>query len=120
MFYNISRTLEIIPYFSWGILTVVLIFLEVKNFREQLSDGLSAEPGRGGFVLPPGDGYEYYVSANSIVYILQKAKNRFRIYVVQGAYPNTKMKRDKYGAYFNVRCHDTGTAEKIVDTAFGM
>lgn len=118
MFYNIERTLEFLPYISWGILALALVLLEVKNVKEMLIDRPMADPGRGGFIPPSGDGYEYYVSRSTVVYIIQKAKNRFRIYLIQGDGPNAHMKRDKHGAYFTVRCEDTSTAEKIVDNAF--
>ena len=118
MFYNIERTLEFLPYISWGILVMVLVFLEIKNLKEMLIDGPVAEPGRGGFIPPSGDGYEYYVSSSAIVYILQKAKNRFRVYLIQGDSPNTHMKHDKHGSYFTIRCEDTSAAEKIIDNTF--
>lgn len=120
MFYNISRTLEVMPYISWSVLFIVWLFIEIKCYKEQLSDEPQAEPGRENFILPPGDGYEYYVSSNCIVYILRKARNRFRVYVVQGEMPGVKIKKDQYGMYFNARCQDTGSAERIVDKAFGM
>lgn len=118
MFYNISRTLEILPYLSWAILFVGLCFLEVKNYREQLSEAPVPEPGRGGFVPPPGEGYEYYVSAESIVYILKKAKRLYRIYVVQGKTPNAMIKHDRFGSYFIVRCDSSAVAENIIDRSF--
>lgn len=118
MFYNIERTLDFLPCISWGILALTLVFLEVKNLKEMLIDRPQANPGRGGFIPPSGEGYEYYVSRSTIVYILQRAKNRFRIYLIQGESPNARMKRDKHGTYFTVRCEDTSTAEKIVDNAF--
>ena len=59
-------------------------------------------------------------SSNSIVYILRKARKCFRIYIVQGDNPGVKIKKDRYGKYFNARCQDTGSAERIVDKAFGM
>ncbi|MDO4324664.1 MAG: hypothetical protein Q4E24_01300 [bacterium] len=120
MFYNISKTLESLPYIAYGLLGAVWMILEIKNFREQLSEGPVTEPGRGGFILPPGEGYEYYVNSNSICYILQKARKKFKIYVIQGDSPAVKLKRDKYGTYFNARCQDAGAAEKIVDAAYGM
>jgi hypothetical protein len=120
MFYNISKTLEILPYLSYIILVTTWIILEIKHFTEQLTDGPMAEPGRGNFVPPPGEGYEYYVNSNSICYILSKAKYRYKIYVIRGEAPAAKLKKDKYGVYFNARCQDAGAAEKIVDVAYGM
>lgn len=120
MFYNISKTLEILPYMAYGLLGIIWIFLEIKNYRGHVTEGPVAEPGREGFIPPPGEGYEYYVSSNNICYILQKAKNRFKVYVVRGENPSVNLKRDKYGTYFNARCQDAGAAEKIVDIAYGM
>ena len=65
-------------------------------------------------ILPHG------ISNSTIVYVLRKAKNRFRIYLIQGQSPAVNMKHDRYGNYFTIRCKDTGTAEKIVDKAFGL
>lgn len=93
MFYNISRTLEIMPYISWSVLLIVWLFIENKCYKEQLSDEPQTEPGRENFILPPGAGYEYYVSSNSIVYILRKARKCFRIYIVQGDNPGVKIKK---------------------------
>lgn len=120
MFYNISRTLEILPYIAYSLLGIIWIILEIKNFREHVTESPVVEPGRNGFIPPPGEGYEYYVSSNNICYILQKAKNRFKIYVVCGDSPAAKLKRDKYGTYFNARCRNAGAAEKIVDVVYGM
>lgn len=120
MFYNISKTLEILPYVAYGLLGTIWIILEVKNFREQLRETPAAEPGRGDFILPPGEGYEYYVNSNNICYILQKARKQFKIYVIQGEHPAVKLKQDRYGTYFNARCQNAGAAEKIVDAAYGM
>lgn len=118
MYYSIERTLEFFPYACFVILGVMLLLFEIKNLKEMLIDRPRADPGRGGFIPPSGDGYEYYVSKSTIVYILQKAKNRFRVYLIQGGTPNAQMKHDKHGHYFTVRCEDTSTAEKIIDNAF--
>ena len=118
MYYDIELTLEFFPYTCIAILAAILVFFEIKNFKEMLIDRPDSDPGRGGFIPPSGDGYEYYVSCSTIVYILQKAKKRFRVYLIQGGTPNAHIKHDKHGKYFTVRCEDTGTAEKIVDKAF--
>ncbi len=120
MFYHIERTLEFLPGIACTILVLVFLFLEVKNVKEQLRDKPVPEPGRGSFIPPEGEGYEYYISNSTIVYVLRKAKNRFRIYLIQGQSPAVNMKHDRYGNYFTIRCKDTGTAEKIVDKAFGL
>lgn len=120
LFYNISKTLEILPYMAYGLLGIIWIILEIKNFREQITEEPIAEPGREGFIPPPDEGYEYYINSNNICYILQKAKNRFKVYVVRGESPAVKLKRDRYGMYFNARCQDAGAAEKIVDIVYGV
>ena len=89
MFYNIERTLQILPGVYWAVLGIVLLFLEIKNFKEMVKD--SPEAGRGGFIPPSGDGYEYFVDSTRIVYVFQRAKNKFRIYLIQGDAPNVSM-----------------------------
>lgn len=116
MFYNIERTLQILPGVCWAVLGIVLLFLEIKNFKEMVKD--SPEAGRGGFIPPSGDGYEYFVDSTRIVYVFQRAKNKFRIYLIQGDAPNVSMKHDKHGQYFTVRSESTATAEKIIDNTF--
>lgn len=118
MYYNIEHTLEFFPYACFVILGAMLLFFEIKNFKETLVDKPRSDPGRSGFIPPSGDGYEYYVSNSTIVYILQKAKNRFRVYLIQGNAPNAHLKKDRHGQYFTVHCENTGTAEKIIDNAF--
>lgn len=118
MYYSIERTLEIFPYVCFFLLGVTLLFLEIKNIKEMVADRLDPNPGRGGFIPPSEEGYEYYVSNTTIVYILQKAKNRFRVYMILGDSPGVHMRHDKYGKYFTVHCKDTGTAEKIIDKTF--
>lgn len=118
MYYSIERTLEFFPYVCFVILGVTLLLFEIKNAKEMLVDKPRSDPGRGGFIPPSGEGYEYYVSNSTIVYIIQKAKNRFRIYLIQGNVPKVHMKHDKHGQYFTIHCEDSGTAEKIIDNAF--
>ena len=64
------------------------------------------------------NGYEYFVDSTRIVYVFQRAKNKFRIYLIQGDAPNVSMKHDKHGQYFTVRSESTATAEKIIDNTF--
>jgi hypothetical protein len=118
MFYNISRTLEVLPYIDYIILGFTLLILEIKNFKEMVGDNPIADAGREGFIPPNGDGHEYFVSKNTIVYILNKAKRRYRVYLIQGEQPNVCLKHDRYGNYFNLRCENVGIAEKIIDNAF--
>ena len=119
MYYNIERTIEFLPYISWGILVIIFIFLEIRNKKEILTLKPEAEASRGGFIPPSGNGYEYYVSSSMIVFIIQKAKNRFRVYFIQGDISsNLPVKHDKYGKYVTISASDTGTVEKIIDNTF--
>ena len=56
MFYNIERTLEFLPYVAWWILALTLVIFEVKNFKDMVIDRPKADPGRGGFIPPSGEG----------------------------------------------------------------
>ncbi len=117
MYYNISKTLEILPYVSWFILAVNLIFFEVRNFRSMLADRAAPDSFRGGFVPPSGDGYEYYAGGD-ILYILRKGPNRFRVYIVTGEGPAVPLKTDQYGKFFSVSAGDNATVEKIIENAY--
>ncbi|MCD7748980.1 MAG: hypothetical protein LUH42_02900 [Oscillospiraceae bacterium] len=118
----IARTMQFLPYVSLAVLVAALLFLEVKAWREQSTEEPEPEPGRAGFINPPGgEGYEYYVNGTNIVYILRKAKRRFRVYLAKTTTsPSAKVKRDRWGQYFTVRCNDAAACEHIVDAAFGM
>lgn len=117
MYYNISRTLEFLPYVSWLVLAVCLILFEVRNFKSMLVDKTVSDGARGGFIPPSGDGYEYYVGG-SILYIIRKGPNRFRVYVVTGEGPNVHYKTDRYGRFFSVSASDNATVEKIIENAY--
>ena len=120
MTYDISQTLTFLPYVVWVVLGVTFILLEVRAFREALVDVPVPETGRGGFIPPRGNGYEYYVSASTIVYILKKDKRTHRVYLISGQAPGAKLKQDRHGTYFTVRASDPGTVENIVDRACGQ
>ena len=117
MYYNISRTLEYLPYVSWFILGAFLVFFEVKNFRSMLADRAVPDRARGGFIPPPGDGYEYY-AGGSILYIVRKGPGRFRVYVATGDGPKVPLKSDRYGRFFSVSAGDSATVEKIIENAY--
>lgn len=119
MYYSISQTVDIMPYVSCIVLLILLLVLEIINRKENLVDKPFTEPGRGGFLPPPGEGYEYYISADTIVYILHKSKRQYRIYLVKGNAPNAAIKHDRYGRYFKVLCDDFAAAERIIEKAFG-
>ena len=116
MYYNISRTLEFLPYVCWFILVACLILFEVKNFKSMLADRPVPDNARDGFIPPHGDGYEYYAGGN-ILYIVRKGPNRFRVYLVTGDGPNVKYKTDQYGRFFSVSAGDYATVEKIIENA---
>lgn len=118
MYYNIARTMTVFPYICYGILGVGLLMLEVRFFVSQLKVKPEPEPGRGGFVQPPGDGYEYYAAKGVITYILKKGSH-YRVYVETGSPPNgVSLRRDRYGTYFMVRAKNTAEAERIIDQTF--
>lgn len=114
MYYNISKTLEILPYVSWFLLGICLAFFEIRNYRTMLADRDIPDPSRGGFIPPPGDGYEYY-AGGSVLYILRKGPGRFRVYVVTGNDPSVPLKKDRYGRYFSVSAGDGSAVEKIIE-----
>ena len=120
MYYSISRTLELMPWLAGIVLGLTWAFLEIRNFLEQVADGPDIEPGRNGFVRPPGeDGYEFFVTDYTIVYVLRKSARQYRIYLVQGDVPwGVKIKHDRYGSYFKVRSKDSDLVEKIVADTF--
>ena len=116
MYYNISRTLEVLPYVSWFILGASLIFFEVRNFKSMLADRA--------FPIPPGEDLflrlgrmEYYAGGN-ILYIVRKGPNRFRVYIVTGEGPSAPLKTDRYGRFFSVSAGDNATVEKIIENAY--
>ena len=118
MYYSISRTLEIMPYISYAILTIFLILLEIRNWREHLTDSPCAEPGRDGFIPPPGNGYEHYISSNAIVYLLRKSAKKYRVYLVRGETTKARIKCDRYGRYFKVTSDNPAAAERIAEKVF--
>lgn len=119
MTYDITQTLVFLPYVAWAALALTFIFLEVRAFRETLADGPVPEAGRGSFIPPRGEGYEYYVSASTMVYILKKNNSTHRVYLISGEAPAAKLKQDRYGTYFTVRAANAATVENIVDRACG-
>lgn len=116
MYYSIERLLSILPPLSWAIVLLTFLILEVKNYTESLRE--EPEQERSGFTPPPGTGYEYYVQSGTIVYLLQKARNRFRVYVIQGETPNVPCRRDRFGRFFTISCGDNATAERMIDRAY--
>ena len=118
--YDIYSALEILPRVAWGLLIAVLVLKEVQCFREFLTARSTErpEPGSDGFTPPPGEGYQHYINASTIVYIHPNGRSRYRIYLVRGDAPRAKLRSDRYGRYFKVSCPDEGRAEKIAENAF--
>lgn len=120
MQYDIYSALEVLPKIAWALLAAVLVLQEIRCFREYLTERAVERPdsGSNGFTPPPGDGYQHYINASTVVYILPKGRNHYRIYLVQGDAPRAKLRTDRYGRYFKVSCPDEGRAEKIAENAF--
>ena len=119
MYYSITKTLEVMPYISFFAILIYWVILEIKCIKQQLNEKVTVEPIRGNFIPPAGNGYEYYVNSKSVVYILQRYKKHFRIYVTEGEFPiNVKIKKDKHGQYFDIRSEDCATVERIIDSTY--
>lgn len=120
MNYDISTTLEYFPQAALVILAILLVFLEVRTFLEYRTEGNTPGPGPGHnrFLPPSGDGYEHYIDSGTIVYLLKRGRNRYRVYLVKGRDPNAKLRRDKYGRYFKIHASDPAAAERIAENAF--
>lgn len=119
--YHISETIKILPTVCWVLLGSLTLFMEVRIFAEQLTLQPQPVPGRDGFIQPPGQGYEYFVSAQNIVYLRQKSKRVYHVYVVKGEPPaSVSIKKDKFGRYFSLRANTTSEAESIIDQAYNL
>ena len=122
--YSIEQALKIMPYVSIGLIVIILVFMEIKTFREAHADSpFDKDDESDGFTFPPGDdGYEYYPKRGVKVYLVKKASNRYRVYLMEGEADDAdgiKFKRDRYGRYVTLRAGNAGTAEKITDRIFG-
>ena len=120
MNYDISTTLEYFPKAALVILAILLVFLEVRTFLEYRTEGNTSrpDPGHNGFLPPPGDGYEHYIDSNTIIYLQERGRKDYRVYLVKGRDPNAKLRRDKYGRYFKIHASDPAVAERIAENAF--
>ena len=118
--YDIYSALDILPKVAWVLLFAVLILQEVRNFREFLTERSTElpEPGSNGFTPPPGEGYQHYINASTVVYIQPNGRHRYRIYLIRGDAPRAKLRADRYGRYFKVSAADEGQAEMITENAF--
>ena len=122
MYYSIKQAMQIMPYITIGLIVIILAIMEVKTFREAHADSpFDKDDENDDFTFPPGDdGYEYYPKRGVKVYIVKKANNRYRVYLVDGDVADgVKFKRDRYGRYVTLRAGNAGTAEKITDRIFG-
>lgn len=119
MYYSIEQALQIMPYIS-TLIVIILAIMEVKTFRETHADSpFDKDDESDGFTFPPGDGYEYYPKRGVKVFVVKKASNRYRVYLMEGDADGVKFKRDRYGRYVTLRAGNAGTAEKITDRVFG-
>lgn len=114
--YNIEYTLSIMPHICITCLLTVLVVLEVR-------EGLTRHPTKsapaiGGFIPPPGDGYEYFVSQNEILYIQKRTHTLYRVYLVHGDIENMKLRSDKYGNYISIHGQNTAAVEQTLDNLF--
>ena len=111
-------------YVSIALIVIILIFMEIKTFREAHADSpFDRDDESDDFTFPPGDdGYEYYPKRGVKVFAVKKANNRYRVYLMEGEADDAdgvKFKRDRYGRYVTLRAGNAGTAEKITDRIFG-
>ena len=121
MYYSIEQALQIMPYVSIALIVIILIFMEIKTFREAHADSLfDRDDESDDFTFPPGDdGYQYYPKRGVKVFVVKKASNRYRVYLMEGDADGVNFKRDRYGRYVTLRAGNAGTAEKIIDRIFG-
>ena len=121
MYYSIEQALQIMPYVSIALIVIILIFMEIKTFREAHADSpFDRDDESDDFTFPPGDdGYEYYPKRGVKVFVVKKASNRYRVYLMEGDADGVNFKRDRYGRYVTLRAGNAGTAEKITDRIFG-
>ena len=116
--YNIEYTLSIMPYICITCLLTVLVVLEVRDALTRHST--KSAPAIGGFIPPPGDGYEYFVSQNKILYIKKRTCSLYRVYLVRGNTENIKVRvrSDKYGNYISIHGQNSAAVEEILDNLF--
>ena len=110
--FNIERTLGMMPTLCIVIFLTVLAILEIQELRALRSGGTSA----GGFI-PHGQGYEYYIDAETTVYILE-CGNCWKVYPVTGKKPSVPLRQDRYGSYFILNCGNAAEAETLVDRMY--
>ena len=107
--------MEVLPYISYALLGITLVCLEIRTFAETRTSG-STDTDHG-FTPPPGDGYTYYCSSDTVVYIHRKARRCYRAYIVRSPH-HVMLKHDRYGRYHTVRCGDSATAEHVIDRIY--
>ena len=115
--YNIEYTLSIMPHICITCLLTVLVVLEVRDALTRHST--KSAPAIGGFIPPPGDGYEYFVSSNEILYIKKRSHTLYRVYLVHGDIKkNMNLRSDKYGNYISIHGQNTAAVEQTLDNLF--
>ena len=120
MTYDITATLAFLPQTALVILTIALVFLEVRTYLEYRTEENTLRPGTAhtGFLPPRGKGYEHFIDCDTIVYLLEKGRKSYRVYLVKGRNPAAKVRKDKYGRYFKIHAADAAAAERIAENAF--
>lgn len=114
--YNIEYTLSIMPHICIACLLTFLVILEVRDGLTRHST--KSAPAIGGFSPPPGDGYEYFVSTNKILYIKKRTRTLYRVYLVRGDIKNMRIRSDKYGNYISIHGQNTAAVEQTLDNLF--
>ena len=105
------NTLSMMPTVCSVVLLAVFLVLELR------ARGTSRASDDGGF-LPSGNGYEYFVDADTIVY-LEKHGKSWRVYLVSGSAPSVPLHRGRRGTYFTICCGSGAEAESQIDRIFG-
>lgn len=116
--YNIEYTLSIMPHIC---ITCILTVLVISEARDALTrHSTKSAPAIGGFIPPPGEGYEYFVSPNEILYIQKRSRTLYRAYLVRGYPENIKFRfhSDKYGSYISIHGQNTAAVEQTLDNLF--
>lgn len=106
---QIERTLSMMPTLCSVVLLAVFLVLELRTRG-------SVSASDGGF-MPSGNGYEYFVDAQTVVYLEQHGSS-WRVYLVSGGAPFVPMKRDRRGCYFTLNCRSSAEAEAQIDRIF--
>ena len=115
--YNLYDFMNTFPYICYALIISIWLFAEMRNHQTLVLEGPEAV--EGGFI-PPGSGYQYFVSAvPAAIYIHQRSKGNYRCYILHGELPHCTIKKDRHGRYFSVKCPDDSTAEMLIEQVYG-